>query len=318
MKHFKHSVLFIAVFMAQMAIGVELENWRSPYYQAGALITDQGSSPSNMFWDEIGSQPFFNPALWPDSARFRKNHWILEPSVSYSFQPTDTLFIDTTPPVSHYVNDRKHAGQSQTTGSYWASQVLNDIRYKNILVRQVLDVDSRNKSDLDYRGKTDRFAAGRIDEAYFQVDWKYGFFRLGRLNRNWGPFPDRSLLLSSNTHSYDAIEWQVASSFFEFRQMFTAFPYSSSYIDAEGNSTYRYLTAHSLNFMFGRFGSAGITETMLFSRQSGLPDLQLVNPFSSYTVINTNGEGDGKPDAGFPVGPSPVRQQRVAQGADPA
>jgi len=299
MKHFKHSVLFIAVFMAQIAIGVELENWRSPYYQAGALITDRGSSPSNMFWDDIGSQPFFNPALWPDSARFRKNHWILEPSVSYSFQPTDTLFIDTTPPVSHYVNDRNHAGQSQTTGSYWASQVLNDIRYKNILVRQVLDVDSRNKTDLDYRGKTDRFAAGRIDEAYFQVDWKYGFFRLGRLNRNWGPFPDRSLLLSSNTHSYDAIEWQVASSFFEFRQMFTAFPYSSSYIDAEGNSTYRYLTAHSLNFMFGRFGSAGITETMLFSRQSGLPDLQLVNPFSSYTVINTNGEGDGNLMLGF-------------------
>jgi hypothetical protein len=75
--------------------------------------------------------------------------------------------------------------------------------------------------------------------------------------------------------------------------MFTAFPYSNSYIDAQGNSTYRYLTAHSLNFMFGRFGSAGITETMLFSRPSGLPDLQLVNPFSSYTVINTNGEGDG-------------------------
>ena len=299
MKRFKLTALFAAVFMAHTAIGVQLENWRFPYYQAGSLITGEGSSPSGMFWDDINGQSFLNPALWPDSARFQKNHWILEPSVSYSIQPIDTLFIDTAPPVTHYVHDEKQAGKSQTTGSFWTSQVLNDIRYKNILVRQVLDVDSRNKTDLDFRGKTDRLAAGRIAEAYCQVDWKYGFFRLGRLNRNWGPFPDRSLLLSSNTHSYDAVEWQIASSFFEFRQMFTVFPLATSYIDAEGNNTYRYLTAHSLNFMFGRFGSAGITETMLFSRPSGLPDLQLVNPFSIYTVINTNGEADGNLMLGF-------------------
>jgi len=131
--------------------------------------------------------------LWPDSARFRKNHWSLEPSVSFSVRPTDTLFIDTAPPISHYVNDRKQAGQTQTTGSFWTSQVLNDIRYKNILVRQVLDVDSRNKTDLDYRGKTDRLAAGSIAEAYCQVDWKYGFFPAGRLNETGDRFPTAAL-----------------------------------------------------------------------------------------------------------------------------
>lgn len=299
MKHIKPPLLFVALFMAQTVLSVQLENWRFPYYHAGSLVTGQGSSPSGMFWDDINSRPIFNQAFWPDSARFRNNHWMLEPSVSFSFRPVDTLFIDTSPPVTHYVNDRKQAQTSQTTGPFWTGQVLNDIRYKSILVRQVLDVDSRNKNDLDYRGKTDRFAAGRIAEAYCQVDWKYGFFRLGRLNRTWGPFPDRSLVLSSNPHSYDAIEWQLASPVFEFRQMFTAFPFGNSSIDADGNSMYRYLSAHSLNFMFGRFGSAGITETMLFSRQGGLPDLQLVNPFSIYSVINTNGEADGNLVLGF-------------------
>jgi hypothetical protein len=299
MKLFKTVTALMALCFLNAAFAVQLENWRSPFYQEAELLTNRGSSPSTMFWDDFGGESFLNPALRPDSGRFQRNHWIVEPSVSFSSRPTDTLFIDTTPPVSHYVNDRSRAQESQTTGSYWTGQVLSDIRYKNILVRQVLDVDSRNKTDLDFRGKTDRFAAGRIDEAYLQVDWKYGFFRLGRLNRNWGPFPDRSLLLSSNTHSYDAVEWQVASSFFEFRQMFTAFPLATSFIDAEGSDTYRYLTAHSLNFMFGGFGSAGITETMLFSRPSGLPDLQLVNPFSLYTVINTNGEADGNLMLGF-------------------
>jgi hypothetical protein len=45
--------------------------------------------------------------------------------------------------------------------------------------------------------------------------------------------------------------------------------------------------------MLGSLGSVGIMETILFTRSSGLPDLQLINPFSIYTVINTNGEGIG-------------------------
>ena len=73
MKRFKLTALFAAVFMAHTAIGVQLENWRFPYYQAGSLITNEGSSPSGLFWDDIGGQTFLDPALWPDSARFRKN-----------------------------------------------------------------------------------------------------------------------------------------------------------------------------------------------------------------------------------------------------
>jgi hypothetical protein len=272
---------------------VPLDNWRLPYCQADVYLGCSDSLKSGMFWDDIGSPSCFGRQLWPDSLRLRGNSWALEPMVSLNAQNARTVFIDTAAPVAHYVNDKKQAQRSQQKGSFLAGQVLSDVRYRSILVRQVLEVDSRNKDDLDYRGKTDRFAAGTIAEAYCQIDWKYGFFRLGRLHRNWGPFPDRSLLLSSNTHSYDGLELKLASSLFEFRHLFTAFPSGNSYIDAEGNNANRYLTVHSLNFMLGRFGEIGIFESVLFTRGNGWPDLQFINPFSLYTVINTNGEGNG-------------------------
>jgi hypothetical protein len=288
MRRFK---LILALF-AFTGNAVQLDNWRFPYYQAGIDCGEQGGSPSGMFWDDIDALSCFGGRLWPDTTRFRSNHWIFEPSFSGNAQTVQTVYIDTAG-IDHYVNDKKRAQLTQEKGSFWGGQVLSDVRYKNILVRQVLEVDSRFRDDLDYRGKTDRWAAGRFAESYCQLDWKYGFFRLGRLNRNWGPFPDRSLFVSNNTQSYDALEMQIFSSWFEFRHLFAALPYPTSSIDAEGGATNRYLTAHSLNIALGRLGEIGVFESVLFSRGSGFPDLTLVNPVSLYSILNINGESVG-------------------------
>jgi hypothetical protein len=272
---------------------VQLDNWRFPYYQAGVLLECSDSSKDRMFWDDMGALPCFGRNLWPDGSRMRGNFWTIEPAALMSLRTADTAFIDARGPVVHYVHDKALAQEAQERGSFWKGQLLSDLRYRNFLVREVLDVDSRNKDDIDYRGKTDRLAAGRIAEAYCQIDWKYGFFRLGRLTRSWGPFPDRSLLLSSIAHSFDGLEFKIASSVFEFRHLFTAFPCDNSSIDAEGNNVNRYLTVHALNLLLGRFGEIGVFESMLFSRSGGWPDFQFINPFSLYTVINTNGEGTG-------------------------
>jgi hypothetical protein len=278
--------------MAFAVKAVQLDNWVFPYYRAGTLLGCSDSPKNGMFWDDIGVVPCFS-RLWADSSRRGGNYWTLEPMALVSARNADTVFIDDRGPVRHYINDRMQAQGLQEKGSFWKGQLLSDLRYRNVLVRQVLDVDSRNKDDLDYRGKTDRIAAGRLSEAYCQIDWKYGFFRLGRLSRSWGPFPDRSLVLSSNAHSFDGMEFKVASPLFEFRDLFAAFPYDNSSVDAEGNNVNRYLTVHALNLMLGRFGEVGFFESMLFSRGGGWPDFQLINPFSLYTVINTNGEGNG-------------------------
>lgn len=268
-KHIIFSLVFIVLSKTE---AVQLENWRQPFFDFASEMEMTTTSPSAMFWDDIEGAGIFEQSLWPDSSLLHKNHWTLEPAATsglYSSAPQDQK-------------------------SMWHFDLLNDIRYKNLFVRQALNVDTRYKYDPYFPASKDRGAQGMIGEAYAQFNWKYGFFRLGRLKRNWGPFPDRSLILSSNPYTYDAFEWQVHSSIFEFRHLFAAFPYARSNWDVDnGEQIQRYLAAHSLNVMFGPWATVGITETMLITRRNGLPDFQYINPFSIYTVNNTNQEGDG-------------------------
>lgn len=255
---------------------VQLENWRFPYYNLASRLGYYSSSPSGMFWDDLGSldseKSFLDPAMWPDSVRYRGNHWNLEPAVSYTGS-----------------SDNAYYGKN----SDFHVSALNDIRYHGFVTRQVLDVDSRYPNDPGFLGNTGRFAAGRISEAFLQYGTRHAFVRLGRLNRNWGPFADRSLILSANPYSYDGLEFGLHSSYFEFRHVFAAFPQATVGRDLAQPDANRYFTAHSLNFMLGKFGSVGVTEAVVFGRKSGLPDIQYVNPVSIYFVTNTNGEGNG-------------------------
>jgi len=257
---------------------VPLENWRMPFFKIAAEQNEIAGSPSGMFWDDIGYSSIMSKSLRPDTSRFSRNHWMLEPAFSTAVS-----------------NDTFVTGKHQNIHF----DLLSDFRFKNFSVRTVLDVDQSNKSDPGFVWKTDRIAAGLIEEAYLQYTGKYGFARLGRLKRCWGPFYDRSILLSNYPFAYDAFEWQFHTSFLEFRHLFSALPRLYSWKDTGGPNKDRYLVAHALNFMFGRWASVGVSETVLFSRESGLPDLQLVNPVSIYSVINTNAEGPANLMLGF-------------------
>jgi len=268
--------IFFFLFIPIIAYCVQLENWRFPFYDLASRMGYAKSSPSGMFWDnpdQIDSgKTFLDPQLWPDSAKYNANHWNLEPAVSYSSSNANSFY-----------------GKN----SDFHLSALNDIQYNGFLTRQVLDVDSRYPNDPGFPWNTGRFAAGRISEAYLQYGFNSGFFRLGRMNRNWGPFADRSLVLSANPYSYDGVEFGLHSSLFEFRHMFAMFPQATVGQDLAQADASRYFTAHSLNFMLGQFGSVGVTEAVVFGRKNGLPDMQYVNPVSIYFVTNTNGEGKG-------------------------
>ena len=271
----KKLLLLISCFVVSnsQAELLQKENWRFPYYLlASEMEYAEKTSSSGMFWDGVGSANLFENSLWQDSARLHKNHWFFEPSLNYGF-----------------VSDPP---ESQESG-LWKMTVLNSLTYKNLIIRQTLHADKMYEYDEAYPAHKERGARGRIEEAFLQVNWKYGFFRLGRMERNWGPFPDRSLFLSSNPYTYDAFEWQIQSSFFEFRHLFAAFPFEKSNMDTDGRLIGRYLTAHTLNLMLGKWATIGVFESVLFTRDNGLPDLSYVNPVSVYTVINTNQEGVG-------------------------
>jgi len=263
----------ILVFLCATAHAVNLNNWRFPYYQLATELDMVRTSPSGMFYDDLQGCAPFGTRLWPDSAGYSANHWALEPAGGVDLS-----------------TDKGIDGKTYRAGG----QVLSDITYRHLSTRQVLNFDTRSAGDSTYPWTNDRAIAGRIDEAYLQATWKYGMLRIGRLNRNWGPFADRSLLLSANPYSYDGLEWQVFCTVFEYRHLFAAFPRQTSNLDTDGAThTGRYLTAHSLNVILGRWAALGITETVLFARSEGLPDLQYVNPMSIYFATNTNGEGGG-------------------------
>ncbi len=277
----KYCICLIFV-LALRVYSVNLENWRLPFYRIAAEQQEVLSSPSGMFWDDCGHTYIMDPLLWPDSGRYAQDHWTLEPALSTTI--SNEKFISDKNANVHF-------------------DALSDFKFKNFTIRTVLDVDQSNKSDPEFIWKKDRIAAGLIEEAYLQYTGNHGFARLGRLKRNWGPFYDRSILLSNNPFAYDAFEWQLHTRFLEFRHLFTAFPRYFSYTDTENygeaNKLDRYLAAHALNFIFGKWGSLGVSETVLFSRHNGFPDFQYINPFSIYTVLNTNGEGQANLMLGF-------------------
>jgi hypothetical protein len=255
---------------------VEWHNWRLPYYTIASEMDAASSSPSGMFWDDLSAAPVFDSTLWPSAKSVSNNHWELEPALSFGTQ-------------APYNND----------SLYSQLEMRSDIRYRNLLVRNTLCADRRYDNDSLYPAHPGRFARGRIEEAYAQMDWSYGFVRFGRLVRNWGPFVERSLTLSSNPYSYDGLEWGVHSNLFEFRQLFAAFATNSHFSDSNDNRPGRFFTAHSLNVMLGKWTTLGVFESFVFRRNNGFPDFQYVNPFSVYSVLNLNQEGDGNSMLGF-------------------
>jgi hypothetical protein len=277
------SLLVLLGSLLSSAVAVEWHNWRLPYYTIAAEMDLVSSSPSGMFWDDLPARlpsgaaiPLFDSTLWPSAGSVSSNHWELEPALSFGTQ-------------APYNND----------SLYSQLEVRSDIRYRNLLVRNTLCADRRYDDDPFYPAHPGRFARGRIEEAYVQIDWHFGFLRFGRMLRNWGPFIDRSLLLSSNPYSYDAFEWQVHSSVFEFRQMFAAFVSNDHFIDSADNKPGRFFAAHALNVMLGKWATLGVTETYVFQRQNGFPDFQYINPFSIYSVLDLNQEGNGNLMLGF-------------------
>ncbi len=283
----------IALALAAGVFGqVPLENWRFPFYRIAAERGEYRASPSGMFWDNLPPAAVFDTALWPDSASYAANHWTLAPSLRATASNTEFLTGDRY--TMHF-------------------NALSDFRFRNFTVRNVLDVDQRYGSDPSYVWHQDRGAAGRIEEASVSYAGRYGFARLGRVNRVWGPFIDRSILLSNNPFSYDAFEWQFHTPFLEFRHLFAAFPARGEKRDGITLDRNRYFAAHALNFMFGEWAAVGVSETVVFAR-SRLPDLQYINPVSIYSVINTNMEGGGNLMLGLQGWAHPFTKRVIVKG----
>ena len=274
----KKATLFLLLCVT-LAAAVPLETWRLPWLTYANRAAAPDSFPVSMFNDAIKTIPLFSPAFNPDSIA----------------QTSDGIFIE--PALIGTLKD-----STWETGDHWNAHldmvVAARLKKLSAVVRLDVDRDYPQYERTEFPWKKDRVAAGRIEDSYLEYAGNHAFARIGRLGRNWGPFADRSVILSSNTFNYDALEFGINSRLFEFRHLFGAFPEKSSRFDSRvggigtGTEHSRYISAHALNLRFGTMGSFGLTETVIFSKDNGVPDLQYVNPISIYTVTNTNGESE--------------------------
>ena len=143
---------FLFQFVAQ---GFQLENWRQPFFNIASEFGYSGTSPSRMFWDDISDATLFDSSIWSISKKLRLNHWYIEPNIAAGILMPSV--------------------EGQKPG-FFHVDLLNNLKFHNITVRQTLDVDKRYEEDPLYPAHPERAVRGRIEEAFIQLDWKYGFF----------------------------------------------------------------------------------------------------------------------------------------------
>jgi hypothetical protein len=103
--------------------------------------------------------------------------------------------------------------------------------------------DTRLKHDPDYFGIKDRAIAGRNAEAYFATAWRFGELFFGALDREWGPRPAQSLLLSASPYGSEHLALGIGTRRVRFEGVLTQL---DDLPDTGGVANRRYFVAHRL------------------------------------------------------------------------
>lgn len=140
-----------------------------------------------------------------------------------------------------------------------------------------------------YPWKQDRAAAVRFSDNYIKTDTKHFTFSLGRTCRLWGPFYNKSLILSDNAFSFDHLYFQMRISRFSLSQIIGELD--------EKPKARRFIGMHRLDIKCSNSLAIGVFESMLYAQSniSGVRDydLRYINPFSIYFFEQMNNQNLG-------------------------
>ena len=114
--------------------------------------------------------------------------------------------------------------------------------------------DTRLKYDPDFKGKKDRFIAGRDGEAYLSAQWRYGELFFGTVDRNWGPPALQGLLISPAPYSYDHLGITIGTAGLHLDGILTQL---DDLADTSGTQNHRFLVARRL--VYHRPGSLTVS-----------------------------------------------------------
>jgi hypothetical protein len=160
-------------------------------------------------------------------------------------------------------------------------------------------VDRSFLYDIHYPGElseAENWIYGRVANAYFRYSGeRIGAF-IGRMQRNWGPLNEKSLILSDNPYSYDHANVSFTNSNIKvsvfaarINTLDSAYTYhfQDSSISLTSNVK-RYLTGHRLDIRASENMQISFTEMAIFGGPNRNYDLSFLVPTAFYYDIQRN------------------------------
>lgn len=150
-------------------------------------------------------------------------------------------------------------------------------------------LENRLNSDPDFRGRTDRRVAGRVEDAYIAGQWRYAELFIGRVARNRGPWAMQGLLLSDAPFTYDHFFGRLGARRLNISTLLARL---ENHSEPDGNEVQRYLATHRLA---GRWRGieAAITESFVYTGVGRGFEPSLANPFAIYGLSWRNERMEG-------------------------
>lgn len=141
-------------------------------------------------------------------------------------------------------------------------------------------IDGSLIDDTTYDGRHSRYVGARMEDAVGFFHTRHLFAYIGRFSESWGPFENRSLILSSHPYSYDKIG-------LGFRSTRIAFHSFVAQLDDIAGAR-RFITAHRLDIRLPREIQLGLSETVIYGNPGQHIDFAYLNPFTLFADAQLN------------------------------
>jgi hypothetical protein len=161
--------------------------------------------------------------------------------------------------------------------------------------------DRRLHPDPDFFGSKKRWITGRVEDAYVAGQARFGEIFVGRLGRNWGPFPLVGLQLGSYAYSYDQLYGRLGTDALHLSTLVARLD-----DDGEGDDPFsptlvqRYLAIHRLAARWRGF-EVGAAEAVLYGGPGRGFELAFANPLNVFMLAQYNEGKGGNVSYGFDV-----------------
>ncbi len=148
-------------------------------------------------------------------------------------------------------------------------------------------IDNGLLNDPAYTGRRSGRLAARIEDGYASLQLGKVHIFAGRLAQSWGPFNNKSLILSSNPYTYDQFGLNFETNHIAFHSSFAKL--NSMTYNAQTSD--RYFSAHRLDVRFDNGIQFGISETVVYGQPGQTMEFSYLNPFNVFAGSQLN---DGK------------------------